>query len=180
VPNDNIERIIKKAAGADGANYEEVTYEGYGINGVAVIVETTTDNRNRTAAEIRHHFDKFGGNMGTNGCVSYLFTSKGVIVIEGENVKDEDKLMEDALECGAEDILGEDEMFEIYTAPDDVDNVAASLRKLGYELYSYEVEKIPSNYVTIDDEEALEKFHRMIDLMEENEDVQNVWHNLDE
>lgn len=179
VPNDNIERIIKKASGADATQYEVVYYEGYGIGGVAVIVETTTDNRNRTAADIRHYFDKYGGNMGTTGCVSFMFSDKGVIVIEAENVKDEEKLMEDALECGADDITTEEDSFVIYTDPKDVDEVAKGLKAKGYELFSAEIEKIPSTYVTLTDSEQLEKFEKMIELMEDNDDVQNVWHNLE-
>ncbi|MBO4500818.1 MAG: YebC/PmpR family DNA-binding transcriptional regulator [Clostridia bacterium] len=180
VPNDNIDRIIKKAAGNDAAQYEVVYYEGYGIGGVAVIVETTTDNRNRTAAEIRHYFDKYGGNMGTNGCVSFMFTDKGIIVIDAETVKDEDKLMEDALECGADDIEGDGESFEIYTDYLQVDKVAEALRALGYEIASAEAEKIPSTYASLTDPEQLEKFNKMIDIMEDNDDVQNVWHNLED
>ena len=121
VPNDNIERSIKKAAGADGASYEEIYYEGYGPSGVAVIVKTATDNRNRTASDVRHFFDKYGGNLGQTGCVGYLFTDKGVIIVENEDGKiDEDKLMEDALEAGAEDFVSEDGAFEIYTVPSDL------------------------------------------------------------
>ncbi len=180
VPNDNIKRIIEKASGADAAQYEIVYYEGYGIGGVAVIVETTTDNRNRTAADIRHYFDKYGGNMGTTGCVSFMFTDRGIILIDAENVKDEDKLMEDALECGADDIEGDGEMFQIYTDFLTVDQVAESLRKLGYVIESSEAEKVPSTYTALTDPEQLEKFEKMIDIMEENDDVQNVWHNLEE
>lgn len=180
VPNDNIKRIIEKASGADAAQYEIVYYEGYGIGGVAVIVETTTDNRNRTAADIRHYFDKYGGNMGTTGCVSFMFTDRGIIIIDAENVKDEDKLMEDALECGADDIEGDGEMFQIYTDFLTVDQVAESLRKLGYVIESAEAEKVPSTYTALTDPEQLEKFEKMIDIMEENDDVQNVWHNLEE
>ena len=109
VPNDNIDRVIKKAAGGDGEQYEEVVYEGYGIGGVAVIVETTTDNRNRTAADIRHYFDKYGGNLGTTGCVSFMFSEKGVIVVDAESVRSEEKFMEDTMECGAEDFTGDEE-----------------------------------------------------------------------
>ena len=180
VPNDNIKRIIEKASGADAAQYEVVYYEGYGIGGVAVIVETTTYNRNRTAADIRHFFDKYGGNMGTTGCVSFLFSDRGIILIDAETVKDEDKLMEDALECGADDIEGDGEMFQIYTDFLTVDQVAESLRKLGYVIESSEAEKIPSTYTALTDPEQLEKFEKMIDIMEENDDVQNVWHNLEE
>ena len=175
VPNDNIERVIKKASGADAVDYETIVYEGYGIGGVAVIVETMTDNRNRTAAEVRHYFDKFGGNMGQTGCVSYLFTDKGIIVVESEGV-DEEKLMEDAIETGADDLSNEGEIFEIYTAPSDVYSVKEGLEGAGYKIVSAEVEKVPSNYVTLDAEQAI-KMNRLLDALEENDDVQNVWHN---
>ncbi|MBR6594282.1 MAG: YebC/PmpR family DNA-binding transcriptional regulator [Clostridia bacterium] len=178
VPNDNIERTIKKAAGGDGGNYDEIVYEGYGIGGVAVIVETLTDNRNRTSADVRHYFDKFGGNMGTSGCVSFMFDTKGVIVIEAEDV-DEDKLFEDIVECGADDMSNEGEVFEIYTDAAEVGSVAEALEKLGYTYVSAEAEKVPQNYVELADEEQLAKFRKMIDIMEENEDVQNVWHNCE-
>jgi len=180
VPNENIDRVIKKASGADAAQYEVVFYEGYGIGGVAVIVETTTDNRNRTAADIRHYFDKYGGNMGTTGCVSFMFTDRGVIIIEAENVKNEEKLMEDALECGADDINDDEDSFVIYTAPSSLTEVSEGLKKSGYEIFSAEVEKIPSTYVSLTDTEQLERFEKMIDLLEDNDDVQNVWHNLEE
>ncbi len=175
VPNDNIERIIKKASGADAVDYETIVYEGYGIGGVAVIVETMTDNRNRTAAEVRHYFDKFGGNMGQTGCVSYLFTDKGIIVVESDGV-DEEKLMEDAIETGADDLSNEGEIFEIYTAPSDVYTVKEGLEGAGYKIVSAEVEKVPSNYVTLDAEQAI-KMNRLLEALEENDDVQNVWHN---
>lgn len=178
VPNDNIDRIIKKAAGGDGANYDEIVYEGYGIGGVAVIVETLTDNRNRTSADVRHYFDKFGGNMGTSGCVSFMFDTKGVIVIEAEDI-DEDKLFEDVLECGADDLSNEGEVFEVYTAPTEVGAVAEALEKMGYHYLSAEAEKVPQNYVSLSEEEQLTKFRKMIDVMEENEDIQNVWHNCE-
>lgn len=179
VPNDNIERVIKKASSNDAEQYEVINYEGYGIGGVAVIVETTTDNRNRTAADIRHYFDKYGGNMGTPGCVSFMFSDKGLIIIDSETVDDEDKLMEDALECGADDIEGDGESFEIYTDSMKVDKVADALRKMGYEIMSAEAAKIPSTYTTLSDSEQLEKFERMLEVMEDNDDVQNVWHNLE-
>ncbi len=179
VPNDNIDRIIKKAAGGDGANYDEIVYEGYGIGGVAVIVETLTDNRNRTASEMRHYFDKFGGNLGTGGCVSFMFDTKGVIVVEAEDI-DEDKLFEDVLECGADDMSNEGEVFEIYTDPNQVGAVAEALSKLGYTYISAESEKVPQNYVKLDTEEQITKMRRLLDMLEENEDVQNVWHNWEE
>ncbi|MBR6795950.1 MAG: YebC/PmpR family DNA-binding transcriptional regulator [Clostridia bacterium] len=176
VPNDNIDRIIKKAAGGDGATYESITYEGYGINGVAVIVETATDNRNRTGADIRHYFDKYGGNMGTTGCVSFMFTDKGVIVIESEDI-DEDKLTDDVLECGGDDLSNEGEVFEIYTEPGEVSAVAEALSAKGYTYISAEVEKIPSTYVTLTDPEHVTKMRKLLDMLEDNDDVQNVWHN---
>ena len=179
VPNDNIDRIIKKAAGGDGANYDEIVYEGYGIGGVAVIVETLTDNRNRTASEMRHYFDKFGGNLGTGGCVSFMFDTKGVIVVEAEDI-DEDKLFEDVLECGADDMSNEGEVFEIYTDPTQVGAVAEALSKLGYAYVSAEAEKVPQNYVKLETEEQITKMTRLLDMLEENEDVQNVWHNWEE
>lgn len=178
VPNDNIERIIKKAAGGDGASYDEIVYEGYGIGGVAVIVETLTDNRNRTSADVRHYFDKFGGNMGTSGCVSFMFDDKGVIVIEAEYI-DEDKLFEDVLECGADDLSNEGDVFEVYTDPSQVGAVAEALEKLGYRYISAEAEKVPQNYVALAEEEQLVKFRRMLEMLEDNDDVQNVWHNCE-
>lgn len=178
VPNDNIDRIIKKAAGGDGASYDEIVYEGYGIGGVAVIVETLTDNRNRTSADVRHYFDKFGGNMGTSGCVSFMFDDKGVIVIESEDI-DEDKLFEDVLECGADDLSNEGDVFEVYTDPMQVGAVAEALEKLGYRYISAEAEKVPQNYVSLTDEEQLVKFRRMLEMLEDNDDVQNVWHNCE-
>ena len=177
VPNDNIERVIKKASGADAEHYEEVTYEGYGIGGVAVIVETTTDNRNRTASEVRHYFDKCGGNMGTTGCVSYLFADKGVIVIDAENVPDEEKFMEDCLECGAVDFAKEDGVFEIFTDVSELTAVRGAFAGKGYEFISADMEKIPSNYVMLDTDEQKTKMQRLLDMLEENDDVQNVWHN---
>lgn len=179
VPNDNIERTIKKAAGGDGGNYDEIVYEGYGIGGVAVIVETLTDNRNRTSADVRHYFDKFGGNMGTSGCVSFMFDTKGVIVIEAEDI-DEDKLFEDIIECGADDMSNEGDVFEIYTDPAEVGSVAEALEKLGYTYLSAEAEKVPQNYVTLTEDEQLLKMRKLLDALEENEDVQNVWHNWEE
>ena len=180
VPNDNIERIIKKAAGStDGSNYESITYEGYGPCGIAVIVETLTDNRNRTAGDVRHYFDKFGGNLGTQGCVSFMFEKKGVIVIEKEG-NDEDKVMEDALESGAEDFNAEsDDVFEIYTSPEDFGSVMEQLEAKKYEFVSADVSMVPSNYTKIDDPEAAEKMQKLLDMLEDNDDVQNVYHNWD-
>lgn len=177
VPNDNIDRAIKKASAADAAVYEEITYEGYGPSGVAVIVETATDNRNRTAAEVRHFFDKYGGNMGTSGCVSYLFTDKGVIVIENDGTVDEDKLMEDSLEAGAEDFVASEEAFEIYTVPEDLSAIRADLEGKGYKIVSADKDKIPSNYVTLEDEDAIKNMNLLLEKLDENDDVQNVYHN---
>ena len=179
VPNDNIERIIKKAAsGGDSANYEAVTYEGYGPNGVAVIVEALTDNRNRTAGEVRHYFDKFGGNMGTQGCVSFMFTKKGVLVIEREDLdKDEDTVMSDALEYGASDFEADEDVFTIYTEPEDFSAVRDDLEKAGYTFVSAELEMVPSTYTKLEDEESITKMQKMLDMFEDNDDMQNVWHN---
>ena len=179
VPNDNIERIIKKAAGdGDGSNYESVTYEGYGPNGIAVIVEALTDNRNRTAGEVRHYFDKFGGNMGTQGCVTFMFEKKGVLVIEREELeKDEDTVMEEALEAGASDFEADEDIFTIYTEPSDFSAVRDGLAKLGYEFASAEIEMVPNTYTKLEDEAAKEQMQKMLDMFEDNDDIQNVWHN---
>ena len=178
VPNDNIDRIIKKASGADGAVYEEISYEGYGPSGVAVIVEAATDNRNRTAAEVRHFFDKFGGNLGQSGCVGYLFTEKGIIIIDNsEGGVDEDKLMEDALESGAEDFAADGDIFEITTEPSDLEAVRDELEAMGYAIASCEKDKIPSNYVDLTDEDDIKKMNSLIEHLEENDDVVNIYHN---
>lgn len=179
VPNDNIERIIKKAANdSDSTNYEAVTYEGYGPSGVAVIVEALTDNRNRTAGEVRHYFDKFGGNMGTQGCVSFMFSQKGVLVIEREELeKDEDTVMSDALECGASDFEADEDVFTIYTEPEDFGAVRDDLEKLGYAFVSAELEMVPSTYTKLENEETATKMQKMLDMFEDNDDIQNVWHN---
>ena len=180
VPNDNIERIIKKASGsADGEKYEAITYEGYGPSGVAVIVETLTDNRNRTAGDLRHYFDKFGGNLGTPGCVSFMFSKKGVIVVEKTDLN-EDKVMEDALEAGALDFLSDENVFEIYTDPDDFSSIREALEKKNYEFVSAEIEMVPSTYSTIVEEENATKMQKLLDTLDDNDDVQNVWHNWEE
>ena len=177
VPNDNIERSIKKASGADGSvNYEVILYEGYGPSGVAVIVETTTDNRNRTGADMRHYFDKYGGNLGQTGCVSYMFEDKGVIAIEADGI-DEEELMEAALEAGAEDISNEGEVFEITTAPSDLSAVTDALTEKGYKFVSCEQSKIPANYVTLTGEDDLKNMNKLLEMFDENDDVTNVWHN---
>ena len=180
VPNDNIDRIIKKASSADAADYEEITYEGYGPCGVAFIVQATTDSRNRTAGSVRHYFDKFGGNLGTNGCVSFLFEDKGLIVIDRESAEDEDKLMEDALECGATDFAAEEDVFEIYTEPDDVGAVAAALTEKGYTYVSAEPDKIPGTYVQVSGEENLANIGKLIEALEEDDDITAFFHNWDE
>ena len=178
VPNDNIERTIKKALGSTGENYEEVVYEGYGPNGIAVIVEATTDNRNRTAGNVRSYFSKYHGNMGQSGCVSYLFEDKGLIVISNEDGDiDEDKLMETALEAGAEDFASEGEVFEIYTVPDDLYAVQETLTEAGYTLLSAEKTKIASNYVTLDNEDDIKFMGLLIEKLEDDDDVMNVYHN---
>ncbi len=182
MPNDNIKRTIEKALGSGNTdNYESVTYEGYGPNGVAVIVEAMTDNRNRTASEVRHHFDKYGGNLGATGCVSWSFDRKGVIIIDNEDGDlDEDTVMMDALEAGAQDIVTESAVFEVYTDPDDLSAVDEALAKAGYKFLSAQVEMVPQNYVKLADPEDVKKFEKMLDMLEDNEDVQNVWHNWDD
>jgi len=179
VPNDNIERIIKKAAGdGDKNNYEDIIYEGYGPCGVAVIVETLTDNRNRTAGDLRHYFDKFGGNLGQNGCVSFMFSQKGVIVIDDEDEKlTEDQLMEDCFESGAEDFTLEDGAAEIVCAPEDLRTVREYFEKKGYEFSSCEVAYIPSTETAIDDPDLIVKMSRLLEMLDDHDDVQNVWHN---
>ena len=178
VPNDNIDRIIKKASAADSADYEEIVYEGYGPCGVAVIVETTTDNRNRTASDVRHYFDKFGGNLGTTGCVSFMFTEKGVIVVDNEDEDvDEDKLMEDALEAGAADFSSDDGIFEITTEPDDLDAVREALEAKGYKIASADLDKIPSSYIALSNEDDIKHMTQLLENLEDNDDVIEVYHN---
>lgn len=179
VPNDNIDRAIKKAMGADSVQYEEIVYEGYGPSGVAVIVETATDSRNRTASDVRHFFDKYGGNLGATGCVSYMFDDKGVIVLlkEDNEKADEDALMEAALEAGAEDFSSSDETYEITTEPDDLYAVRDALEKLGYKIESAEKDKIPQTYVTLDNEEDIKNMNQLIEHLEDSDDVQEIYHN---
>ncbi len=177
VPNDNIERIIKKAAGdGDTANYEELLYEGYGPCGVAVVVETLTDNRNRTAGEMRHYFDKCGGNLGQSGSVTFMFDRKGIINIEAEGLL-EDTVMEHALEAGAEDFNFDGEIFEIVTEPNDLGAVREALEEKGYSFLSAEVAYLPQTMTAIDDTDMQAKMEKLIDMLEENDDVQAVWHN---
>ncbi len=178
VPNDNIERSIKKASGADGVAYEEITYEGYGPSGIAVIVETATDNRNRTASEMRHYFDKYGGNLGQTGCVSFMFDDKGVIIITDDDGEiDEDALMEASLEAGAADFAAEDGVFEIYTEPDDLDFVKDALVSAGYKIESAELDKIPQSYITLESEDDIKNMNLLLEKLEDNDDVQDVYHN---
>lgn len=179
VPQDNIKRVIDRAAGPGGVDtYEAVTYEGYGPGAVAVIVEAMTDNRNRTAGEIRHYFDKFGGNMGTPGSVSWSFDKKGVIIIESAGL-DADSVMMTALEAGAGDFASEGEVFEIFTEPDDFPAVRDALEK-DYYLLSAQVEMVAQTYSALTDEEDIKRMQRLLDALEENDDVQDVWHNWDE
>ncbi len=182
MPNDTIERSIKKAAGAeDGVNYEAVTYEGYGPNGVAVIVEALTDNRNRTSANVRNAFTKGNGNMGTSGCVSFMFDEKGLIVIDREEVEmEEDELMMTAIEAGAEDFAAEEDSFEITTAPDDFSAVHEALEAAGIPMASAEVTMIPQTYTELTNEEDIKKMNKLLDLLDDDDDVQNVYHNWDE
>ena len=177
VPNDNIDRIIKKAAGETGGNnYEDIVYEGYGPCGVAVIVEALTDNRNRTAGDLRHYFDKFGGNMGQPGSVTFMFNRQGVITIESEGL-DEDTVMEAALEAGAEDFNAEDGVFEITTAPNDMGAVRDALEAAGYSFLSAEVAYVPTTTTALSNPDDITKMEKLIDILEENDDVQDIWHN---
>ncbi len=183
VPNDTIERGIKKAAGeGSGVNYEYCSYEGYGPNGIAIIVDCLTDNKNRTAANVRSAFTKGGGSIGTPGCVSFMFDKKGEIIIDKEECDlDADTLMMTALDCGAEDFSEEDDCYEIYTDPDSFDEILNNLKKAGIENFaSAEVTMIPQNYVTLTDETAIKNVNRILDLLDEDDDVQNVYHNYDE
>ena len=181
MPNDNIKRTLEKAAGAGGGeSYESINYEGYGPGGVAVIVEAMTDNRNRTAGSVRHHFDKYGGNLGANGCVSWSFDQKGVLVIDNEEEElEEDTVMMDAMDCGADDIEAEEDCFTVYTVPEDFNAVADAMSAKGYEFASAQIEMVPQNYVKLSEEDA-EKMQNMLDVFEDDDDVQNVWHNWDQ
>lgn len=177
VPNDNIDRIIKKAMGdSDKTNYEANVYEGYGPSGVAVIVETLTDNKNRTAGDIRHYFDKFGGNLGTTGCVSFMFSDKGIVIAEAGG-KDEDTVMEDVFDCGGSDYTMDEDEIEIVCEPNEVGAVREALEAKGYTVLSAEAVKIPATYTTLTDEEAIRKMNLLLENLEDNDDVQNVYHN---
>ena len=178
MPNDNINRTIKKASGGDdSANYESITYEGYGPNGVAVIVETLTDNRNRTAADVRHFFDKFGGNMGQTGCVSFMFDRKGVILINAEGL-DEEEVMMEALDAGADDFEASEGLFEITTAPEAFSEVREALSGK-YEFESAEISMVPQTMAVLEDEKQITMMNRLLENLEDNDDVQEVYHNWD-
>lgn len=177
MPNDNIVRAIKKGTGEmAGESYESGSFEGYGAGGVAVIVDVLTDNKNRTTAAMKHAFDKYGGNLGVPGCVSYMFERKGIILIEKTSSIDEDALMEAALEAGADDMISLEDSFEVQTATDAFDAVSEALKKAGYEFVEADVEYVPSMETT-PDEHALKSLKKMIDILEENDDVQKVYHN---
>ncbi len=178
VPNDNIQRIIKKAEGLDKTEFEAITYEGYGPGGIAMMVETLTDNRNRTAADMRHYFDKNGGNLGAMGCVSYLFTKKGMIVLDLED-KDADQAMMDALDAGAEDFDAGEDMAQVTTDPDMFSDVRQALEDKGYSFLSADIAMIPSSTTTLSDEAQMTSMAKLLDALEDNDDVQNVWHNLE-
>ena len=180
MPNDNIQRSIKKAAGAsESDNFEEIVYEGYGPEGVAVMVRTLPDNRNRTAGDVRHLFDRFGGNMGTSGCVSFQFQDKGNILIEKNDELDEEQVMMDALETGAEDFAEEDEVFVITTTPETYYEVRAALETKGYELADSSLGPVPITWVEVEDPEAVVKLEKMIDALESHDDMQDEYHNWD-
>ena len=180
VPNDTIAKGIKKAAGEGSSEiYDQITYEGYGPNGVAVIVDAMTDNRNRTASDVRHYFDKYGGNLGTNGCVMFMFDKKGIIVIEDDGKIDGDQLMMDALEAGAEDFENEDEMFEIVCDPLNFSATRDALEQKGYTFFEADLQMIPQNFVKID-EENIPNMEKLIEFLEDLDDVQNIYHNWDQ
>lgn len=181
VPNDNIERIIKRASGdIDADNYEEIVYEGYGPGGVAFIVQALTDNRNRTAGDVRHLFDKYGGNLGTSGCVTFMFDQRGQFIIEKTEGFDEDKLMLTALEAGALDVVGEDEYYEVITEPGDFSSVLDALEKEGYKFETAEVAMIPQTTTALKDEEMIENMEKLIERLEDHDDVQNIYHNWEQ
>ena len=182
MPNNTIDRGIKKAAGADGGvNYEQITYEGYGPGGIAIIVETLTDNKNRTAANVKHAFSKGNGNVGTPGCVSYMFDKKGEIVIDREEAEmDADELMMIALDAGAEDFEEEEDAYTVYTSPDDFSTVREALEQAGVPMASANVSMIPQNYIELSGEDAVKDLNRILDMLDDDDDVQEVYHNWDE
>ena len=178
MPNDSIQRAIKKATGElSNVNYENTTYEGYGVGGSAVIVECLTDNKNRTAGDVRHAFDKHGGSLGASGCVSYLFKRKGIIILEKNDEMDSDEILMQALEAGAKDVLEDEDCFTIETASDELNNVVESLKNNGIEVNEYDVELVPDMYVELDEAKQTQ-FEKMIDALEDLDDVQNVYHNV--
>lgn len=178
MPNDNIDRAIKKGEGGlDGANFESIVYEGYGPNGIAVIVETLTDNRNRTGANMRYYFDKNGGNLGTTGCVGFMFDRKGQIIIEANGKINEDELMEQALEAGAEDFISEGGGYIIISAPEDLYTVKDALAEKGYVFVSADVAMIPQTTVKLTDPEHIKLMNRLVDMLEDDDDIQEVFHN---
>ena len=180
MPNDNIDRSIKKAAG-DGntANYEDITYEGYGPNGVAIIIEAMTDNRNRTAGDVRHILDKFGGNLGTTGSVSWMFDKKGVLIVEKSVKMGEEELMMEAIEAGAENFEADEDVYEITTTPEDFSKVREALEAKGIEFLDADIKMVPQNYMSLD-EAGTKKMNLIIENMEDLDDVQEIWHNWDE
>lgn len=178
MPNDNIDRAVKKGAGElEGESYEEVVYEGYGPSGVAVFVECLTDNRNRTAPDVRHAFDKGGGNLGQSGCVAFIFDRKGIVAIERSESIDEDELMLTAIDLEAEDFTSEDEGFEVITSPEDFNDVRDGLKEAGYEFAIAELTYIPKNTVKLEDPKDVKSMETLIELLEDNDDVQEVYHN---
>lgn len=180
MPNDNIDRAIKKGTGdLEGVSYEEITYEGYGPNGVAVMVQCLTDNKNRTAADIRHYFSKYNGNLGANGCVSFMFDRKGILIIDRDEDMDEEEVMMAVLEAGGEDFEAGEEYFEITTAPENFAEVRDNLKESGFKFSTAEVSFIPQNETKLTDETDIKNMSRMIDAIEDNDDVQEVWHNWD-
>ena len=180
MPNDNIQRSIKKASGElSNVIYEQITYEGYAPGGVAIIVDCISDNRNRTASDVRHCFAKYGGNMGTTGSVGFMFDEKGVLVVDRQPGSDEDEMMMIALEAGADDVKVDEDAYVIYTAPNSFSAVREELEKQGLTFISAEVDKIPQNTVSVTDPDAVENLRKMLDLLEESDDVQNVYHNAD-
>ncbi len=179
VPNDNINRLLQKySGGSDSVNYDSINYEGYGPSGIAIIVETLTDNKNRTAADVRHYFDKYGAGLGASGCVSWQFENKGLLVIDGSEItKSEDDVMMEALESGALDFSSDEEIYEIYTSPEDFSSVYSKLEELGYTFIEAEIRLIAQNDVNLENEEDIKNMQKLIDLLEDNDDVQNIYHN---
>ena len=178
VPNDNIKRCIQRAEGGEKDNYESIIYEGSGPTGIAMMVETLTDNRNRTAANLRHYFDKFGGNLGNMGCVGFLFSEQGVIVLDAED-QDPDKMMEDALEAGADDFDAGDDVAQITTSPEAFSEVRQALEDAGYTFLSADVEMVPSTTTALTDPDQMVQMAKLLDALDDDDDVQNVWHNLE-